>query len=189
MTLLNSLPKADSAAYYHLTRFSEIATYIINPVIFVMFPIVAEKSEQGVRTIRVVLQAMALTIVLGSGLAAMLSFAGPWLFSLRDLWRGYMQYTPLFAIATSIATLRMASVCFTTHEIACGRFRYALYTVPVYAIECIIIYAMLRRPGLFGFAVSDLGGFFRFCLVFCVIPLVFMLADLAISYRREKRAA
>lgn len=189
MTLLNSLPKADSAAYYHLTRFSEIATYIISPVVFVMFPIVAEKSERGTRTTRVVFQTMALTIAVGAGLAIILHLTGPWLFSLRELWRNYMQYTSLFGIATALATIRMASSCFTTHEAACARFRYALYTVPIYAIECVLIYTLIRKPGLLGFSIGNLGEFFQFCLVFALIPLAFMLVDLMASHRREKADA
>ncbi|NLB69461.1 MAG: hypothetical protein GX804_07240 [Lentisphaerae bacterium] len=185
MLLLRSLPDAHSAAHYHITRFSEIATYIVNPMIFVMFPLIAEKSELGDSTYRIMAQTTIFT--LGSGLlfSVVLAIFGPTIFSLREIWQGYSSFTGLFGIATVTATLRMASTCITTHHIACGRFRYAFYLIPIYILEAVFFYLLLRKPDLMGIKIDSLEKFFQLIFIFSLIRLSVLAVDAVFAVRNE----
>ena len=185
MLTLRNLPDIHSAAHYHITRFSEIATYLVSPVIFVMFPLISEKFERGSKTHRVVIQTIVFTLAVGFTFSVALALMGPWIFSLLEMWCDYSSFTGLFGIATVTATLRMASSCFTTHEVACGRFRYAFYMVPISLLEAAFYYLALRHPSVLGVSIDTLGEFFNVVFVFTLIPFIAMIIDLFLENRRN----
>lgn len=187
MLILRNLPDTHSAAHYHITRFSEIATYLVSPVIFVMFPLISEKFESGSKTKRMLNQTILFTLVAGFSVSVILALVGPWIFTLHSMWKDFSPFTTLFGISTATATLRMASSCFTTHEVACGRFRYAYYMVPITLVEAAFYYLVLRRPDVLGIGIDTLNGFFSLVFVFTLIPFLVMMVDLFVDTGRNRQ--
>jgi len=197
MMTLRSLPDIESAAFYHLSRFSEIATYLVSPVIFVLFPIISERHELGKNTHRMLAQTMIFTLGIGSLVALILTVFGKPLFSLGDvtvfgktialggLWKPYIPYTGLFGIMTLMATAKMAFACFTTHEVSCRRFGYLFYCVPLYLIESLLIYGAFHFPEYSKYGQWHLSGVLGLMFVFAVLPLCFAFIDLGINARRR----
>ena len=202
MLLLPSLPAIESAAFYHLSIFSEITTYFLSPMIFVMFPLVAERHEKGEKTRRTLVQTMAVCIGVGIVSALALTWIGKPLFSLADatvfgrrpfgfaaVWKPYVVYTKYFGILALTAGLRMAMSCFGSHELACRRFRYAWYTVPIALFEALLIRLAYRYPQVSGYGAWHLGGVLAIMFVFTLLPLLCAVIDLALSYGRERTAS
>ena len=59
------VPKIESAAYYQLTRFTEIASYLGLTLVFVLFPVVSARNEHGLDTRRLLRQTMWASLALG----------------------------------------------------------------------------------------------------------------------------
>jgi O-antigen/teichoic acid export membrane protein len=202
MLLLPSVPAIESAAFYHLSMFSEITTYFLSPMIFVLFPLVAERHEKGEKTRRTLVQTMAVCIGVGVAAALALTWLGKPLFSLADatlfgrrpfgfaaVWKPYVPYTKYFGILALTAGLRMAMGCFGSHELACRRFRYAWYTVPLALFEALLIRLAYRYPQYSGYGSWHLGGVLAIMFAFTLLPLLCAGVDLALSYRRERTAS
>lgn len=171
MMMIRSLPDVESAAFYFLTRFSEIATYIVSPLIFVLFPIISERHELGKDTHRMLFQTLAFTLVIGAACASGLTVYGSKLFSLTETWQPYVPYAKQMGILTLMATIRLAITCFTTHEIACWRFSFFRYTIPFAVIESVIIYIAFHYPKHSNYGNWSLKNVLLFFFLFTIIPL------------------
>lgn len=185
MMMIRSLPDIESAAFYLLTRFSEIATYIVSPLIFVLFPIISERHELGKNTHRMLFQTLAFTLGIGGITAIGLAVSGSKLFSLSATWQPYIPYTGQMGILTLMATIRLAMACFTTHEIACWRFKFFRYTIPIAIIESAIIYIAFHYPEHSGYGNWQLKNVLLFFFAFTILPL--SLAFIQLSRRLLQR--
>ena len=58
------VPAIESAAYYQITRFTEIASYLGFTLVFVLFPVVSARHERGQGTRRILLQTMCGSLAL-----------------------------------------------------------------------------------------------------------------------------
>jgi len=83
----------------------------------------------------------------------------------------------------------MAMSCFGSHELACRRFRYAWYTVPIALFEALLIRLAYRYPQWSGYGTWHLGGVLAIMFVFTLLPLLCAVIDLALSYGRERTAS
>ena len=141
------VPKIESAAYYQLTRFTEIASYLGLTLVFILFPVVSERHERGQDTRRILLQTMWGSLGLGLAFTAAFALAARPLFGAVGFLRPYADLTGFVLPLGAIASIRVASACFTTHEMACSRFRFLLYTVPISLAEAAVLHALLRTEG------------------------------------------
>ena len=185
MMIVRSLPDVESAAFYFLSRFSDIASYLSAPLMFVLFPLVSEKHETGKDTHRMLMQTMLFTLGSGALLAGALMFGGKFIFSLNSIWTPYLPFAGLFGLMTITTTIRMACGCFTTHELACKRFGFARYVIPIDLVECLLVYTMLHNPGLFHFADWTLAQVLILMLAFPTITLVAAFIDLALAAKKR----
>lgn len=182
------VPPAESIAYYYLTTFTEIASYVGLTVVFVLFPVVSARHERGERTLRLLAQSMALTLAAGLAAAAALGLAGAPL--LRAVGAGaHAAQARWFFPLGALAAVRTAGACFTTHEAACSRFRYLRYTLPVALLETAGLLLLLRGPAWIVPREWRFSGVFAFMAFNTLLPFVFMLADLALRARRERAEA
>ena len=138
------VPGIESAAYYQFTRFTEIASYLGFTLVFVLFPVVSARHERGQGTRRILLQTMWGSLGLGLAFTAALALAGRPLFEAVGFLRPYAGLVGYVLPLGAIASVRVASACFTTHEMACSRFRFLRYTVPISLAEAAALAAMLR---------------------------------------------
>ena len=89
------------------------------------------------------------SLAIGLCAAAALALAGRPLFGAVGFLRPYAAYTGYLFPLGVLASVRIASSCFTTHEMACTRFRFLRYTVPIALAEAAALWLLARR-GSFG---------------------------------------
>lgn len=146
------MPDVESAAWYQLTRFSEIAAYMGAAVVFVLFPVVSARHERGEDTSRLLVRAMSLVMALGSALSLALAASGKAIFTAAGFLAPYSTFTKWLLPLGIMATAKTATTCFTTHEMACRRFSFLTYTVPICLAETLAVYlasgAAPWSPGL-----------------------------------------
>lgn len=137
LLIRRNLPEVESAAYFIVSRFGEIACWPGWTLTFLVFPLVAEAQERGENHVRLQVKALGLSVLLGWLVAlAFVPFAVPMLSSVA-LWRDYAPYAwciPLCAFReTFCATLGVFMGC----EQARGDFRYLGYIIPCVILECV----------------------------------------------------
>jgi O-antigen/teichoic acid export membrane protein len=141
------VPSVESAAYYQITRFTEIASYLGLTLVFVLFPVVSGRHERGEDTRGVLLRTMWGSLALGLAFTAALALAARPLFGAVGFLRPYADFTGFVLPLGAIASVRVASACFTTHEMACSRFRFLRYTVPISLAEAAVLHFLFRTDG------------------------------------------
>ena len=141
------VPSVESAAYYQITRFTEIASYLGLTLVFVLFPVVSGRHERGEDTRGVLLRTMWGSLALGLAFTAALALAARPLFGAVGFLRPYADFTGFVLPLGAIASVRVASACFTTHEMACSRFRFLRYTVPISLAEAAVLHVLFRTDG------------------------------------------
>ena len=188
MMLMALIPSAESAAYYQMTRFTELGTYIGATIAFVLFPYFTGDHARGRATAPLLRQSMLLTGLAGLGVALLLTPGGPLLFRSVGFLRDYTVSASAFGMLALIAALRAVVVCFTTHELACGRFRYIRYYAALCLVEAALAWllargpAALRLPALLGRPWS-LADILVLMLGFAAATLVAVLLDLGARAR------
>ena len=146
---LSLVPKFESAAWYQLTRFAEIAAYAGLSVVFVIFPVASARHERGAGTRGLLARSMAFSAGAGTAVAAALAVAGPRIFSSVSFLRDFAGYASWLAPLALLSSVRTASACFSAHELACRRFRFLRYTVPIALAEAAAVFLMCRGPAAF----------------------------------------
>ncbi len=123
------LPEVESAAYYILSRFAEIATYVGASMTIVLFPLAAEAHEKGTESTTALKKTIWGIVVTTAILAAIFAFTAPDLFALTETWRAYANFADLLPIMTS--TLGAATVlgAVLSYEMACRRFGFCTFIV------------------------------------------------------------
>ena len=129
--LRQRLPELDSAAYYMVTRFSDIAGFLATALSFTIFPYAADLAAKGRDRRPLVLKA-ALAIIGSNALLAGLF----WLFGERILLllphgESYAQYWWAIPWMIAIPTLMWLSSIYTTSEVAAARYGFLKWMVPV----------------------------------------------------------
>lgn len=138
------VPKIESAAYYQLTRFTEISSYLGLTLVFVLFPIVSSRHERGQDTRRLLQQTMWGSLGLGLAFAAALALAARPLFGAIGFLQPYAGFAGYILPLGALASVRVAGTCFTTHEVACSRFRFLYYSIPIALAETVALRLLVR---------------------------------------------
>ncbi len=128
------LPEVESAAYYLLSRFAEIAGYIGLSMLVVLFPLVAEAHEKG-KEDTTPLKKTIWGISVGTlALALLFTFTARPLLNLTATWRVYLPYAQLLPAMTIIMGMSSVISTFLLYEVACKRFRISAFIVVVNAL-------------------------------------------------------
>ena len=133
------LPEIDSAAYYVVTRFSDISSFLMNTLAFTIFPFTAELASRGKSTIPLVLKTSAAIALTNALLAAFFWLFGRQIISLMpngDMYAGFFWAIPCMIL---VNTLNACSGLYTTAETSANRFGYMWFTVPL----CLLYAAVL----------------------------------------------
>lgn len=125
------LPEIDSAAYYMISRFAEIGSYLGLTLSTIVFPYVSEESEIGMSGNRLIMKAMLGAVAFGLLCAAGFSVVGRWAFGFLPGGENYAQYVPELVALTVILALNVAVLCFTSGETAANRFVWLKWFMPV----------------------------------------------------------
>ena len=151
---------ADSAAFYVVSMFGRVPLYLAGSVSPFLFSVVSEKHERGDSTRGALLQTMGAALLLGGAVTIAGFFFGEQLLGLREEWRQYVGYADLLWQVCLASTCWAAFGFFVQHELACRRFGFMAYAVPLVLAEVVMLYGLNRwdiARSLFSPRVYDFG--------------------------------
>lgn len=125
------LPAVDSAAFYMISRFAEVGTYLGLTLSTIVFPYVSEECERGGSGNRLIARAMIGSLSFGVLCAVLFGVFGRRALLLLPNGADYAAYVPELVILTLILSVGAAVGCFTSGEIAAKRFNWLLWSVPL----------------------------------------------------------
>lgn len=125
------LPDIESAAYYLLSRFSEIAGYIGASMMIILIPLASEAHERGDEKPKFLRQTLIGTAASTIVLAIAFAIFGSAILNLSDVWRQYASYVGLLPCLTIITGSSTFISSIVTYEMACRRFAIATFIILV----------------------------------------------------------
>lgn len=146
---MSFIPQAESAAYYQITRFTEIATYVGITFPFMLFPVVAARDARGEDSTGLLLRSMALSAAGGLALTGALAACGRVLFSSFGFLSPYLPFVGHLLPFGAIATMRVTYACFAAHEMARSDFRFLRCELPVHIAATAALALVCRGPERF----------------------------------------
>ena len=129
--LRQRLPELDSAAYYMVTRFSDIATFLAASLTFTIFPFTAELAAKGKDTRPLILKSTLLVFVSNAALAAFFCLFGERILALLPHGTEYSAYWWAIPWIIGITSLNLFCTFFATSEVSAFRFGYLKWMVPL----------------------------------------------------------
>lgn len=140
------LPDFESAGYYMVSRFAEIAFYFGATVALVLFPLISELKEKEGKSIgcgvKLVRQSMLVTLAGGGLLVLVLWLSGGFFFGWVEAWKPYKDFRNIMVVLTGLNVLRGVLLCFTNYCLADNRFRFVLPFAVVGVGEFIFLYGI-----------------------------------------------
>ena len=129
--LRQRLPELDSAAYYMVTRFSDIATFLSSALSFTLFPFTAELAAKGKDTRPLIVKAALAVIVTNAILLGAYWCFGEPLLSVLPHGDKYAAFWWAMPWMVANTTIGMTCGLYTTSEISAFRFGYLKWWIPL----------------------------------------------------------
>jgi hypothetical protein len=191
------LPVEESAAYFILTRFSEISGYVGTTVNTMMFPMASERHERGQSTSRLLWQAALANALFGGAVVVALGVLGHWVLGLRPEWADYQKFSHLLWILALVRTLEMTAAAFWTNEMVCRRVGLIWGITALDTLMAVILYSLAGwgffRPYLppeVWTAVDRLGVCrLEFVVKFALVAQLLRLPVIAVVFWHHRRRA
>ncbi len=133
------LPEIDSAAYYMISRFAEIASFVGCTLMTVLFPMAVEANAHGDKSRKLLWHSVLGSIGIGLLLAAGFRMTGGFILPILPNGELYVSYAPQLTWLTVNNALGIAFGCFINFEIAAARFKFLWYHIPLCLIETAIL--------------------------------------------------
>lgn len=116
------LTEIESAAFYLITRFSEIASFIGISMMIVLIPLASEAKEKGRENTLLLRKTIYTSLASSFAMAAAFAvFAKPF-FALNSTWATYQPYVYLLPMQTFLVGMCTTINAITAYEMACRRF-------------------------------------------------------------------
>lgn len=141
MVIRQRLSELDSAAYYMISRFAEVATYMGATMSVILFPMVAESEIRGGRSYGMMLRSVVASLAFGFVCSLLLALCGGVLFRSVAAWAPYVGFVPDMVLLAVTLTIGIATANFVTHETANGRFTFLYYAVPIACLHAFVLMA------------------------------------------------
>ena len=129
--LRQRLPELDSAAYYMVTRFSDIAGFLASALVFTLFPFTAELAAKGKDTRPLILKTSAAVFVTNAALAAFFWLFGERIISLLPHGSEYSSYWWAIPWIIAITSVNLFTGFYSTGEVSAFRFGYMKWMIPL----------------------------------------------------------
>lgn len=173
--LRTTLPSADSAGYYMVSRFSDLLYYLTFPLMLVMFPFTAAAAQRNESTHAYVVKCAMVTLLGAVVLAIAYALWGMPLLSLMPHGSDYLEHVRLMPWLVVVAALTSCQVFYTNAEVSAGRFAFLAWLAPLHVIYPAVLYLAARR----GYVASldtiivffGVASFLRFALTALAIAL------------------
>lgn len=136
------LPEVESAAYYLLTRFSDIASFAGASLSLILFPMASEAHEKGKENRQLLWHSVFGTIGGSVLLAAVFFVIAEPLLSLSSLWRQYLPYAYLLPILTINVGPGLAAGAIANYELACHRIGATVLLVIMNTLFALLLVAI-----------------------------------------------
>lgn len=135
LVIRQRLPNVESAAFYFCSRFAEIPIMVWASIGQVFFPHVSDAFEKNKSTRRTLVQVFAISVLGGGLIALLLGISMSRVFGLVAHWSHYRDYAYLVGWLALANVFRVGFTIFMMHEIACRRFGFLFYSVPIALFE------------------------------------------------------
>ena len=129
--LRQRLPELDSAAYYLVTRFSDIANFLGGALIFTIFPYTADLAAKGKDTRPLVCKASLAVIVTNALLAGFFCLFGKDILAFLPHGEKYISFWWAIPWMIGITTITIPFTLYTTGEISAFRFGFMKWSIPL----------------------------------------------------------
>lgn len=143
LVIRHRLSDFESAGYYVLTRFSDIASYLGTVFLVFLFPMVSSmtvKSDNAARGLLV--KSVLGSLASGMIFAVAFYFAGDFVLGLQDVWKCYQPLASHMVWLCILNVFLMGNAAFTTYECARGKFRFLWYLVPIAIFKSASLYLL-----------------------------------------------
>ena len=134
LVIRQRLPGVESAAYYMISRFAEIGSYLGATLVAVVYPYAAEATQRGGNADSMLVRASLASLVFGFLCAGVFLLCGRWLLAFLPGGGAYVQYVPQLAVLTVALSLFAASNCACVGEVAVSRFGFLRWFVPLHLL-------------------------------------------------------
>jgi O-antigen/teichoic acid export membrane protein len=191
------LSESVSAGYYIASMFGNIPMWVAPAMMPFLFPLVSEKYEKGISTVKMHIQALSVVIFAGIAISAVLFVVGDRIIDLRPVWKLYHDYAAFMWQIALITTLDTVFMCHVTHESACREFSFLRFYVPLVIIEVVLLGVFMGWGDLRGVVPEDLWQFVNnvvpvglqsvitIMLVMRLINIMFLLGSLVMRYSKR----
>ena len=137
------LPDIESAGYYMISRFAEIALFFGLTCSTILFPLVSERYEKGQRSQHKLLaQSVWGTLAAGCCFTFAVAPCSYLLFSLNTDWNVYLHFIPHFVVLSLVYAIRGSAHCFVMYQIARNQFRFIPFYVFLYCSGMVVLYCL-----------------------------------------------
>jgi len=137
------LSDVESAGYYMISRFAEIAFYISSACTVVLFPLISEQHEQGSnQEHRLLSQATSRSFLAGILFSIMITPLVYYLFIFKADWTIYIPFVPYLFALCLIYVIRGSTYSFVIYKMAKNEFDFVPYFVGVAGIETLMLYCL-----------------------------------------------
>jgi O-antigen/teichoic acid export membrane protein len=142
LVIRQRLPDVESAAFYFCSRFAEIPNMIWASIGTVFFPHISDAFEKGKNTHRILMNVFAISVMGGGVIALLLGVSMGWVFGQVGFWASYRPYAYLTGWLALTNVFRVGFTVFVIHEIACRRFGFLCYSVPLALLEALLLISL-----------------------------------------------
>ena len=129
--LRQRLPELDSAAYYMVTRFSDIAGFLASALVFTLFPFTAELAAKGKDTRPLIVKTSLAVFVTNAALAAFFWLFGERIISFLPHGNEYSAYWWAIPWIIAITSINLFCGFYSTGEVSAFRFGYMKWMIPL----------------------------------------------------------
>ena len=129
--LRQRLPELDSAAYYMVTRFSDIAGFLASALVFTLFPFTAELAAKGKDTRPLIIKTSLAVFVTNAALAAFFWIFGKRILAFLPHGNEYAAYWWAIPWIIAITSINLFTGFYSTGEVSAFRFGYMKWFVPL----------------------------------------------------------
>ena len=129
--LRQRLPELDSAAYYMVTRFSDISSFLYSALVFTLFPFTAELAAKGKDSRPLVLKSSAAIILFSTLLAIFFCLFGEPIIRFLPHGNQYSSFWWAIPWMIGINMVNFSASMYYTSEISAFRFGYLKWMIPL----------------------------------------------------------
>ena len=142
LVIRHRLCEFESAGYYMVTRFSDIALQLGSVFTAFLLPLLAGKNGNDGESRKLTLHSVVGVSAAGLILSGALALFGRPLLSLKAEWAPYASLTPHMVALAVNGTIGMACLCMTTALMARSQFGFLWYCLPLSLGKSLLLYAL-----------------------------------------------